>query len=521
MKGKSARFLISVVFILFFSGIINAQATTEALPRSTPEKEGVSSKGILNFLDAIEKSNHEFHSFMFLRHGKVISEGWWKPYSPERKHTMYSLSKSFTSTAIGFAVSEKRLTVNDRVISFFPKELPDSISPNLASLRIKDLLSMSAGQDPEPTFSVSAKDSNWVKILLSLPIVHKPGTKFLYNTLATYMLSAIIQKVTKEKVVDYLRPRLFEPLGIHGMDWETDPMGINLGGWGLRIKTEDMAKFGQFYLQKGNWKGHQILPKEWIEEATTKKIDQSPEASQSKRDSSDWLQGYCYQFWRCRYNAFRGDGAYGQFIIVMPEQDAVVVITAESNNLQDEINLVWKYLLPAITNKELPADNKEAKALKEKLSTLSLPIAPKSADPATISAISGKIFATEKNDNGIQSLSFKFNNGTCQLIIKSDTAEYKINFSSGVWNFGETSMRGPDLFPDAKTHLAEFAHSKIAGSYNWKDEKTLELTLRYIESPHTERITCHFSDNKILVEIQKSSESKTKKAEIKGEIKQF
>ena len=186
-----------------------------------------------------------------------------------------------------------------------------------------------------------------MKKFLSIPIINEPGSKFLYNSLATYMLSAIVQKVTGEKVVDYLTPRLFEPLGIQGMDWEVDPMGINTGGWGLRVKTEDLAKFGQLYLQKGMWNGKQIIPADWIEEATTAKIMQDPDAPQSRKDSSDWLQGYCYQFWRCRNNAYRGDGAYGQFIIVMPEKDAVVAITAETSDMQDEINLVWKFLLPA------------------------------------------------------------------------------------------------------------------------------------------------------------------------------
>ena len=207
---------------------------------------------------------------------------------------------------------------------------------------------MSAGQEPDPTFKIVSSDSNWVKAFLTTQVVHDPGTKFLYNTLATYMLSAIVQKATGEKVIDFLKPRLFQTLAIEGMDWEVDPRGINTGGWGLRLKTEDMAKFGQLFLQKGKWNGKQILPAEWVEEATTKKIDQNPDASQAARDSSEWLQGYCYQMWRCRHNAFRADGAYGQYIIVMPDQNAVIAITAETTDMQDEINLVWKYLLPAI-----------------------------------------------------------------------------------------------------------------------------------------------------------------------------
>jgi CubicO group peptidase (beta-lactamase class C family) len=327
--------------LLLFSLAADAQMMN-SLPRSVPEAEGVSSEGIISFIEAAAKSKIEFHSFMFLRHGKVIAEGWWNPYRAELKHTMYSVSKSFTSTAVGFAVSENRLSVDEKVISFFPKDLPDAISPYLSALRVKDLLSMSVGQEPDPTFAIIFRDCNWMKEFLKTPIIHQPGTKFEYNTLATYMLSAIVQKTTGEKVIDYLRSRLFKPLGIEGMDWEVSRQGISVGGWGLRLKTEDMAKFGQFYLQKGNWKGRQLLPKGWIEEATASTIDHELDVNspETKKDSSDFLQGYGYQFWRCRHNAYRADGAFGQYIFVLPDEDAVIAITAETAfpTMQDEIS---------------------------------------------------------------------------------------------------------------------------------------------------------------------------------------
>ncbi len=347
--------LTVALFFLLLNTHISAQKNN-ALSLSVPEKQGVSSEGISNFLDAAAKSKTEFHSFMMLRHGKVVAQGWWNPYSADLKHTMYSCSKSFTATAIGFAVNEKLLTVNDKVVSFFPKELPDTISSFLSELTVKDVLSMSDGMEPDPTFTVASRDSNWIKSFLAIPILHEPGSTFLYNSLGTYILSAIVQKVTGQKVVDYLKPRLFEPLGITGMDWEVDPKGINTGGWGLRIKTEDMAKFGQLFLQKGKWNGKQILPSAWVEEASTLKIIQHPGYSQAKRDSSDWEQGYCYQIWRCRHNAYRGDGAFGQFIIVMPDEDAVIAITAETPDMQEEINLVWQYLLPAMHDGKLPVN---------------------------------------------------------------------------------------------------------------------------------------------------------------------
>ena len=252
--------LLNILLFLF----VSFQVISQPLPRSTPEAEGVSSKGIIDFLDAIDNSKHEMHSIMILRHGVVIAEGWWSPYRPELKHTLYSLSKSFTSTAIGFAVAEKKITVNDKVISFFPDKLPQTVSENLAQLTIKDLLSMSAGQAPDPSFAIAPSD-DWIKTFFSIPIQNKPGSVFLYNSMATYMLSAIVQKVTGQKIIDYLKPRLFAPLGIEGPDWENDPTGINVGGWGLRVRTEDIAKFAQLYLQKGKWNGKQIIPAAWVE----------------------------------------------------------------------------------------------------------------------------------------------------------------------------------------------------------------------------------------------------------------
>jgi len=284
MKTRTAKIILPVILLfLYAASLAFPSGIKDSLPRSTPEAEGVSSRGILDFLGAVAENKHELHSFMFLRHGKVIAKGWWNPYNPDLRNTLYSLSKSFTSMAVGFAVSEKRLTVNDKVISFFPEYLPDSISPFLAEMRVKDLLTMSTGQFPEPTWSIIFKDTNWVKAFLRFPVVNEPGTKFMYNSASTYMLSAIIRKVTGQNVIDYLTPRLFRPLGIEGMDWETDPMGINTGGWGLRVKTEDLAKFGQFCLQKGRWNGNQLLPASWFDEATTAKIEQDPGAPQSKK----------------------------------------------------------------------------------------------------------------------------------------------------------------------------------------------------------------------------------------------
>lgn len=516
MAYKKISIVLSFLFLLGVTSI-HAQMT-QALARSTPEVEGVSSEAITNFLDAVAKSKNEFHSFMMLRHGKVIAEGWWNPYRADLKHTLYSTSKSFTATAVGFAVSEKRLTVNDKVVSFFPNDVPKIISPNLAELSVKDLLTMSAGQFPEPSY-ISGRDTHWVKAFLATPIVNKPGTKFLYNSLCTYMLSAIVQKVTGEKIVDYLTPRLFKPLGVEGMDWEIDPLSINVGGWGLRLKTEDLAKFGQLFLQKGMWKGQQILPAAWVEEASTLKIIQNPDLAQEKKDASDWQQGYCYQMWRCRNNAFRADGAFGQYIIMMPEQDAVIVITSETPDMQDELNLVWKHLLPAFQKDKLAADNNKAEVLKQKLSALALLPPKKSNNSPIIKDILGKTFSLSPNTQYIQNMSFKFNNDVCEMTLKNNADTYKIPFGAGEWLKSETAKLGPSLVGGAKNHFIGLPPSKVAGSFRWKNDSTLELILRYIDSPHSETYTCYFDKNNLRVDYQYSF-NKSKTEVLKGGVAQ-
>ncbi len=487
----------------------------ESLPRSVPEAEGVSSKAIITFLDSAATSNQEFHSFMFLRHGKVVAEGWWNPFRPDLKHTLYSASKSFTSTAIGLAIKEKRLSIDDKVISFFPESLPDTVSPFLAELKIKDLLSMSTGQRRES----STMTAGWVKAYLETPVTIEPGTIYRYSSMASFMLSAIVQKVTGEKVIDYLTPRLFNPLGIEGADWETNPDGINTGGWGLRLKTEDLAKFGQFYLQKGNWNGKQILPEKWVEEATSLKIYQNPDISLSKRDSSnDSMQGYCYQFWRARHNSYMANGAFGQFILIMPDKDAVVIFTAESSDMWGELDMVWKYLYPGIRDEKLPEDEKSVAEMKQKLASLALAFPAKSNNEEMVSKISGKTINLSENQRQIKSMTLKFRDEMCLLNIKTDSASYDLSFGSGSWQPGETTMHGPSIFGRAMGNLSGLPPFKTAGAYTWKEDQSLELTLRYIDSMHTQRMTFHFDDGKAEIDFGDSISPGNRITKIEGLI---
>ncbi len=516
---KLVRFYsILVISIILFNSCSNKVENNSNLPRSTPEAEGFSSQAIIDFVNAVENSHHEMHSFMIVRHGKVLAEGWWNPYSPELKHTMYSTSKSFTSTAVGFAVNEGLITVHDKLVSFFPEYLPDTVSENLADVEIQDLLTMSFGQQPEPPGSLIRSSDNWIKALLAVPVVNKPGSVFLYNSYATYLLSAIVQKVTGDKVIDYLKPRLFEPLGITGEDWEVDPMGINLGGWGLRIKTEDMAKFGLLYLQMGQWHGKQIIPEDWVVEATTAHIIQSPEVSDEDRAKSDWLQGYGYKFWRSRHNSYRGDGAYGQYILVLPEKDAVIAITSETSDMPGELNLVWDYLLPGFKPEALPANHDVYNQLKSKLASLKLRL-PKVSEPEKIkSAFADKTYEFP-DDSQIKSISFQFENNQCNAKMSfSNGNEATFKFGANQWIQDETNKPYNALAVESDELFLKFAPYKIAGAYGSPEENSIELVLRYIESPHTDFFLCKAEGDNLTVEFSNSRTQRKAVQSFVGEI---
>ncbi|MCA9090383.1 MAG: serine hydrolase [Planctomycetaceae bacterium] len=357
MRGVAAW---GVMWCLTAVGILQA----DPLPRSEPEAQGVSSAQIRDFVEAANEKIDTLHSLMVVRHGHVVAEGWWAPEGPAKPHVLHSLSKSFTSTAVGLAVAEGKLSIDDTVLSFFPDDVPETPSDNLKKMRIRDLLTMSTGHQTQPTFN---SETPWVKTFLEHPVPHKPGTHFQYNSPATYMCSAIVQKVTGQTVLEYLTPRLFVPLAIETPEWLESPQGVSVGGWGLLLRTEDIAKFGQLYLQRGKWQGKQLVPAEWIEQATSKQV------SNGSDPSRDWDQGYGFQFWRCRHGAYRGDGAFGQFCIVLPEQDAVITITADTKDMQAELNVVWEHLLPAFQDGALPANPEELSKLKQALSGLKVP----------------------------------------------------------------------------------------------------------------------------------------------------
>lgn len=490
---------LGVIGLSVFSSPDSFGKTVISLPRKSPESQGVASEGIRNFLKATAASGLEWHSFMLIRHGNVVAEGWWKPFEAEYKHTLYSLSKSFTSSAIGFLVNEGKISVDDQVIKFFPNETPSSPSENLKAMKIKHLLTMNTGHDTD-TMPVLRQFENqsWVKSFLEHPVIHQPSSHFLYNTGATYILGAIVYKMTGQTLEEYLEPRLFKPLDIKGYDWEKSPQGLNTAGFGLRLTTEDIAKFGQFYLQKGKWNGKQLLPESWIKEATDKRTE-------SQSGDNEWSQGYGYQFWRCKPGFYRGDGAFGQFCMVMPEQDAVLVMTCESFNLGKTMDVAYKTILPALSTNLLPESPTQLASLKKEITalTLSVPTANKTSKNAA--KWSDKWFDLENNPYNVSQIGVGLFEDGGVLRIKIGNESQKIAFGWENWKVNKNGNE--NFFPVAnRTHI----QSKIAATGTWIDDNILQLNFKFVETVHGDKITLTFNDNKIAVSFLNSiSENST------------
>lgn len=463
------------------------------LPRSAPEAQGVMAQAILDFVTAANQRIQSMHSFMLLRHGTVIAEGWWHPYRPSVPHTLFSLSKSFTSTAVGLAVSEGLLSVNDPVSKFFAKDLPKKTSPRLAAMQVRHLLTMSTGHHDDTTDRIIGA-RNPFRAFLGLPIEHEPGSYFVYNSGASYMLAAIIQKLTGQTLAAYLAPRLFEPLGIETPIWETHRNGVNYGGWGLHAKTEDIARFGQLYLQNGLWKNRQILPAAWVQEATAKQVNNAP------NPSPDWEQGYGYQFWRCQpANIYRGDGAFGQFCIVMPDQDAVLAITAGAPDMQSMLNLAWEILLPGMQPNVLPANEPAAEKLTQTLGNLCISPPPGSAASPQAARVSGRVFRFEANPQTLHSLSLDFSSNTFTYRLLGGGKQrgtHRLPFGSAAWVEGVTPLGSGDGLANSP------GPRKVVSSGAWTAEDTFTLTICQYETPFTLTLAFRFAGEQVTLDAR-------------------
>ena len=503
----------------------NTTPKPSGLRYTTPEKVGMSSRHIANFLRALEAPRGiSPHSIAIMRKGKIIAEGSWAPYTAACPHTMYSISKTVTAMAIGILIDEGRLALDTVLCEIFADEKLFDQKRNKA-ITVEHLLIMSAGPDFDEASSLVT--SGWLKSFSDAALKFKPGEKFYYNSLNTYVLSAIVHKITGEQVSAFLQPRIFGPLGIAPVYWDQSPEGIDVGGWGLYLRLHDMLKLGTLFLNGGNYtvggKTTQLLPKWWVEQATKQHIEATVGVKKT---------GYGYQLWMYPFEgAYLFNGIFGQYIVVIPKHELVIAQTGGSDNLfpvGQMVDIISKYFNDdeIYSPYQRYEDKRDAYFLKDTIlglraAAVSAPYVErtlvemlfgrKKQAPQQVPAIfwqfDGKVVALENNSIGImptilQALHRNFSHGTNAFSLKINGGECLLT----VFEYDrENSIK---IGIDGKARYSEFTAKEEAfaigamGSFAFDEQsKTMRFVadISFIETPHIRKIVFEFGENGITV----------------------
>ena len=439
-----------------------------SLPRSTPVEQGLDPRSILAVLDAVEARGVEMHSLMVLRHGHVVAEGWWAPHRPQHRPLLYSLSKSFTATAAAFAQEEGLLHLDDPVLRHFPEHADEVTDPRTRATTLRHLISMASGHTRDMLEeAVTADPTDPVRGFLLLPPDEEPGSTFAYSQPCTHTLASVIQRNAGRSLTDYLRPRLLDPLGIGPVGWHSVPPGHQMGFTGLHARTEDVAKLGQLYLQGGLWQGRQVLPAQWVADATRKHVDNA-----SQQPHVDWQQGYGFQFWMSRHG-YRGDGAFGQFCVVLPEHDVVVAATGATEEMQAVLDAFWEHLLPGVDRGTVDDVEGAQVELSTRLASLALPPCPGNGTPDDPDAWTTRwqVTAGRGIPTTVSSIHLEQAASGWQVTLVEDDDSLALPFGPGAWvSSNPTTRRDGVSVP-------------LAASGGWRDG-VLRVEVLLLEAPH-------------------------------------
>ncbi len=477
------------------------------LEHVTPESVGVKSSAINAFIDEINEKKLGLQSFTVVRHGKVCAQGFWKPYAADIPHVLYSMSKSVTSTAVGFAISEGLLSLDDKVADFFP-EYRSAKLPLNQKLTIRMLLTMRSDKFITVLEEKGGKD--WIKQYFDAGFLLPPDSKFNYISENTFMLSAIISKVTGMSMVDYLYPRMFEPLGIEKPFWEQDGKGNNAAGWGLYMKSEDLAKFFLPYINGGKWlDGTQLVPAQWVKQATSKQ-------TASVNDGFiDNMCGYGFQFWRNPVsNSYRADGLFGQRCFMFPEYDALVVLNSGESEDYKVMKVFWKYFPQCFEYEKIEENKADYEKLQQALGELETEqLMPTERNKEAEARYGGRTIKCKTNKFtsviSISVLNMLYNKPGCINEMKLDFDDNGLKFT---WkekqqvNTVDVGMNGEYGVSVMKLgDLTYHAYSKAA----WQDNGSLKLWIRPVETAHVRKFTFEFLENnkvKIINEMSPTFE---------------
>jgi CubicO group peptidase (beta-lactamase class C family) len=357
--------------------------------RVTPESVGVPSESVQWLLDRLESGFTEPHGLILMRHGRIFAEGWWSPYAPGIRHGLQSHTKTYAATAVGIAYTEGLLKLDERIIDIFPDKAPASPSENLRKLTVRDVLCMGCGMDEMPRPSV-----DWIRDFLATPVNHVPGTTYMYNSMGSTLLGSVVCAKTGLGLHDYLKPRLFDKLGIDAQNlrWMRMPDGMEVGGGGLLATTEDNLRLMKLYLDGGVWEGERILAADYVRLATSLQNDSASEEKVNPPAKDNFL-GYGFQIWMCRpKGVYRADGAMGQFTIVVPDKDLLIAITenaAGGHWAQTTLDSMWDFLEKIPDAENTPENPAAAAALAARMRRLALPNEPFAPFSPTVALVNG------------------------------------------------------------------------------------------------------------------------------------
>lgn len=438
-------------------------------------------------VDRFEQELPELHSIAVCRHGREIAHCYRAPYGPEYVHMLNSLSKSYTSVGALFAMQDGLISPDDPVTRFFPE---CETCENMKKMKVRHLLNMSSGHSPQNADFVF-RFQDGVSAFLTSDVATEPGGAFNYNTGATYMVSAIVKRVTGLPVYEYLKPRLFDKIGVSGIRWESDANGIPHGGVGLYVHTGDILKLGQFLLQKGVWNGERLLDECWIEQATSRQI------SNGSGSGSDWAMGYGWQFWRCQpEDVYRGDGAFGQLCVVLPRQDAVIAVTAGLGDMQKELDILWE-MLPALEEE----NESETFVLERGIAT-----AP--AGASLNSRYLGRRYQLIDNALGLKSVTLASPNEL--VFTRKDGFVYRVLAGEETWVANDTGLKEDQTFP---FHIMLLR--KVGASCGAVDADTAVFKLCGLESAYIQTIRLAFAGDRLALTFEQTCGGKM---EIMGSI---
>lgn len=475
--------------------------------RVTPESVGIPSASIETLLDKLEEGWTEPHGLMIMRHGKVCAEGWWAPYAPGIRHGLQSHTKTYAATAVGIAYTEGLLKLTDRIVDIFPEDIPENPSENLRKLTVRDVLCMGCGMETMPR-----RSENWIKEFLATPVVHEPGTAFMYNSTGSTFLGAIVRKLTGLGLHDYLKPRLFDKIGIDAdnLRWVTMPDGMEAGGGGLYATTEDNLRLMKLYADGGVWEGERILTEDYVKLATSKQNDSATERAVNP-PAEDNFVGYGFQIWMCRpQGVYRADGAMGQFTIVFPDRDMLLAITENASGStggempQKALDTIWEWLstLPDANVQALPEDEAASTHLARRMRTLALAAPRRSPESSLQETVNGNTYTITDGYFCLASSGMGRMMGGGPLPAGADTV--RLSFQEGfaaletVTGGKRETIRIAMNGAYVENHLDSMPGVALCSGV-WEQENVFAITMRMVETCNQRFVTITFGDEDAVI----------------------